>query len=266
MSAGDAQERGDLAEQLLPVAANLTMLVHGDGGVQDIRHVLADLTPAEKEALLVVLAGLVRVDQPLGKLLGWLDFDENGHLVAPSWEERSTLRDLAEETRDEGTGFELDGFVDEAAVCQYAAGIPVEVTPRERLAAVIKACANGLTYIDLDELHGLKRNSTATFISRTRKTFAGWGMPFPKIERPHEGQVLTDDDVREMREQYAQGGVTDLELSMQYGVTSHTAQQALSGRTHRAAGGPIRPVRANRPREATRVVWAGGQAGYAAAS
>ncbi|MGW2863339.1 hypothetical protein [Streptomyces sp. NPDC001205] len=265
MRALNTRGDGDLAEQLLPVAANLAMLVHEDGGVHDIRQALDALSAAEKEALLVVLAGLVRVDQPLGRLLGWLDFDENGRLVMPDWAERATLRDLAEEGQGEG-GLEPDGFVDEAAVQQYAAGIPVEVTPRERLAAVVKACADGWTYLELDAAHGLKPNSTAQFICRTRKVFAGWGMPFPKIERPTDGRLLTDEDVREMREAYAQGGITDLELSMQYGVTSHAAQQALSGRTHREAGGPIRPRRANRPSPATRWLWAGGRAGCAAAS
>ncbi|MEU6054282.1 hypothetical protein ABZ829_28155 [Streptomyces xanthochromogenes] len=262
MSAGDARARGDLAEQLLPVAAHLAVLVHGDGGAQDIRHVLGELTATEKEALLVVLAGLVRVDQPLGKLLEWLTFDEHGNLVVPPWEERATLRDLDDE--DQGEVWQA-GFVDEAAVRQYAAGIAVDVTPRERLEAVVLACAHGLTYLELDAKHGLRAGSTATFVSRARKTFAEWAIPFPEIKHAIAVKPLPGDVVVEMRERYARGGVTDLELAMQYEVTRQTVQRALTGQTHGDVGGPVRELR-DRPTESTRVVWARGQAGYATAS
>lgn len=92
------EQRGDLAEQMLPHAAHLAVLVHGDGGPEDVAEVLAGLDDTQKNALIVVLAGMVDPDQPVGKALGWCDFDEHGSLTVPvSWSERRSVRDLAPE-------------------------------------------------------------------------------------------------------------------------------------------------------------------------
>lgn len=90
-------ERGDLAEQLLPVAARLACIVHGDGGPRDIQQIIARLTPHERDALLVVLAGLVDPDQPAQDALGYLAWDEHGRPAHPAIPDGGTVRDLAEE-------------------------------------------------------------------------------------------------------------------------------------------------------------------------
>jgi len=79
----DAETRGDLAQRLLPVAARLACIVHGDGGQPDIHHLLTQLDPAEKDALIVVLAALVDPDRSLGDALAFVTWDEHGTPAPP---------------------------------------------------------------------------------------------------------------------------------------------------------------------------------------
>ncbi|MFJ2863720.1 hypothetical protein [Kitasatospora sp. NPDC087314] len=90
------EERGDLAQRLLPLAAGLACVVHGDGGPDEIRHALVQLDDAERDALIVVLAGLVDPNARLRDVLGYLTWDEHGHRVKPTGATR-TLRDIAED-------------------------------------------------------------------------------------------------------------------------------------------------------------------------
>ena len=77
-----ARRNGRLAERLVPVATELACLVHGDGGRDDIAAFLASVRPEHKDALLVVLAALVPVDEPVADLLAWVDFDHYGRPLA----------------------------------------------------------------------------------------------------------------------------------------------------------------------------------------
>lgn len=260
MSLMTAEERGDMVEELLPQAANLVALVHGDGGPRDIHQALARLDATQKEALLVILAALVDPDQPMSRALGWVDFDEHGRtIVPPAWEQHATLRDLVPEPELEDD----ETYVDEVAVQHYLAGKRIRVRRRERLVAIAAGVRRGMTYLDFDAMHGLKDNSTATFVSRMRKRFAESGEAFPIPERPGKGTaLLTDAQVVQIREQYAAGGVTDLELGLQYGVSRKVISSLLSGTSHPDAGGPIRPKRVNKPGKATREVWGRGQAAF----
>ncbi|MFB9558663.1 hypothetical protein [Streptomyces roseoviridis] len=249
-----AKERGDMAEAMLPTAAHLVTLVHGDGGPSDVQDVLGKLSPLQKDALLVVLAGLVNPDQPMSAALGWLDFDETGRTVVPPWGEQTRVRDLAP-----GPVLDEDDneHVDEVAVRKYAEGVRVMVTPRERLEAVRLCVARGMNYPDIDAMQGLTRGSTSTFISRTRRAYALRGEEFPELVRPHGPRGLTNEQAREIRETYALGGVTDLELAMRFGVTRNVVTHVLTGDTYTDAGGPIRPKRTqNKPGTATRKIWA----------
>lgn len=73
-----ANTRGDLAERLVPVAADLVLRVR-DEGRDSIGHLLITLTPEERWALPVVLAAMVPPDLPVGDLLAWVTWDEHGH-------------------------------------------------------------------------------------------------------------------------------------------------------------------------------------------
>ncbi|MFD5564471.1 hypothetical protein [Kitasatospora griseola] len=77
-----ATERGDLAERLVPVAAALACVVHGEGDRRDIAHILNQLDSAERDGLIVVLAGLVDPDQRVDQTLGYLTWDEYGASAA----------------------------------------------------------------------------------------------------------------------------------------------------------------------------------------
>lgn len=248
-----AKERGDMAEAMLPTAAHLVTLVHGDGGPSDVQEVLGKLSARQKDALLVVLAGLVDPDQPMSAALGWLDFDEHGSTVVPPWGERARVRDLAPEpVLDEDD----DEHVDMVAVRKYADGIRVMVNPRERLEAVVMCLARGMNYPDIDAMHGLTRGSTSTFISRTRRAYKARGEEFPELVRPDAPRTLTDAQVLRMREESAAGGVTDLELGMRYGLSRNTVGHILNGDRYTHVGGPIRPKRQNKPGAATKRIWA----------
>jgi hypothetical protein len=96
-------ERGDLADRLVPIAAGLACIVHGDGDQRDIAHVLAQLDQVERDALIVVLAGLIDPDATIADTFGYLTWDEHG-MPAPPLEKRrpsraatppKTLRDIA---------------------------------------------------------------------------------------------------------------------------------------------------------------------------
>jgi hypothetical protein len=89
-----ATERGDLAQRLLPVAAGLACIVQGDGGQQDIAHILDPLTDAERTTLIVVLAGLVDPDRSIADALAFLAWDETRTPVPPTRDKRP-LRDIA---------------------------------------------------------------------------------------------------------------------------------------------------------------------------
>lgn len=250
MSDLTAEQRGDLAEEMLPVAAHLAVLVHGEGGPEDIQDVLAGLGDAQRNALIVVLAGLVDPEQPMGKALGWLEGDEHGALMVPRWDDRTPLRDLAPDPvlEDEAA------YVDPVAVRNYLEGRPGSVSPAERLQAVVQGVRRGMTYPDFDRMHGLTVGSTSTFISRTRRAFAARGDVFPTMFPP---TALSVEQVVAMRKRYAAGGVTDLELAMTYGVNQQTVAKALSGVTHRDAGGPIRAKRGSKPTKTSRVEFNG---------
>ena len=251
-----------MAEELLPVAAHLVALVHGDGGPDDVAQVLGGLDATQRDALLVVLAGLVDPDQSMGSALGWLDYDEHGRTVVPSWGEKTRLRDLAPEPELEDD----ETFIDEAAVRRYVRGLPVAVTPRERLVAVTRCVEGGMEYPDIDAMHGLRKGSTSTFMSRTRRAFAERGEAFREPVRPDAQPLLSEKQVIDIRER-SERGQTDLEIAMSFGLTAHAVGAICRGHRYASYGGPIREPKKNKPSAKTRVVWAGGTPGpYAQAS
>lgn len=64
-------ERADLAEQMVPEACHLAVLVH-DADAEGVAGFLAALDPEHAPALLVVLAAMVPVDdRSPGELLAW---------------------------------------------------------------------------------------------------------------------------------------------------------------------------------------------------
>jgi hypothetical protein len=239
---------------MLPVAANLAVLVHGEGGPEDVQEVLDGLDEVQRTALIVVLAGMVNPDQSLSRALGWLEFDETGALTVPRWDEQRAVRDLVEE----GDMVEDPGYVDLVAVRRYLAGTRIRLTDAEFLTVLEHAAAQGVSLFELDRRQGAPRNANVDRVARMRKTYRRKGWELPAVlqagEKPAE---FTDAQVVEIREKYAKGRVTDLELSLQYGRTRKTISALLSGASYRNVGGPIRSSRGPEPKEASRVGFAG---------
>jgi hypothetical protein len=99
MTALTPEERGALAERLLPVAARLACVVHGDGDHHDITHHTQRLDRAELVALIVVLAGLVDPEQRVSDALGYVTWDEHGRPAPAADAGTGTIRGLAAQIR-----------------------------------------------------------------------------------------------------------------------------------------------------------------------
>lgn len=246
MSTLSAQQRGDLAEQMLPVAAHLAVLVHGDGGPEDVREVLEGLDETAKSALIVVLAGLVDPEQPVGKALGWLDFNEHGALTVPSWSERSSVRDLAPEPTEDTD----DDYVDPIAVLRFVQGVRVEgLTDAEFLTGVQQCVARGKTLGDLNAMQGWPRKTAENWVNRLRKQYQRSGRVFPSLAQP-TARTFTEAEVVSIRERSA-GGAADQDIAMSYGVTRETVRAICRGQRYPQYGGPVRATRSH-PAQASR--------------
>ncbi|MCX4885934.1 hypothetical protein [Streptomyces sp. NBC_00847] len=237
MSAMTVEQRGDLAETMLPVAANLAVLVHGDGGPEDVAQVLAGLDETQKNALIVVLAGLVDPEQPVGKALGWLDFNEHGCVVVPSWSEEASVRDLAPEVEVETD----DEYVDQNAVDRFIKGFRVEVTDADFLAAVQQCVALEMTLADVDRLRRWPAKTAEKWVNRIRKRYQRSGRVFPSLAPP-TARVFTEQEVIAMRERAAEGA-TDLEIAMSFDTFANTVGAIVRGVRYRQFGGPLRKAR-----------------------
>jgi len=248
MNALNAEQRGDLAEQMLPTAAHLSVLVHGDGGPEDVREVLESLDETQKNALIVVLAGLVDPEQPVGKALGWMGFDEHGRTVVPaSWSQSGSVRDLAPET-DEPLE---DDYVDEVTVTRFVRGFAVgEVTDADFLAAVKECAALGMALSDVDRLRRWPRKTAENWVNRLKKRHQRAGRAFPDLGLS-KTPAFAEDVVVRIRER-SEDGASDVELSLAYDVSRETIRAIVTGKRYADFGGPIRQARSARSLKASR--------------
>lgn len=246
MSTLTVEQRGDLAEAMLPVAANLAVLVHGDGGPEDIAEALAGLDETQKNALIVVLAGMVDPEQPVGKGLSWTAVTRNGALPMPAWLEQRPLREHAPDTVEE-----LDeDFVDEVAVTKFVRGFPVQVSDAEFLAAVKQCIARDMTLADVDRLRGWRSKTAEKWVNKLRKQYQRSGREFPSLARPSV-RVFSEAEVVAIRERSA-GGASDRDIAMSYVSTRETIRSICRGERYAQYGGPIRTARSLQPSAASR--------------
>ncbi|MFE6412611.1 hypothetical protein ACFVOR_37390 [Streptomyces sp. NPDC057837] len=247
MSTLSPEQRGDLAEQMLPVAAHLAVLVHGDGGPQDVAEVLEGLDDTQRNALIVVLAGLVDPEQPVGKALGWLDFNEHGSLTVPSWSEERSVRDLAPELAVDAD----DDYVDQVAVLRFVQGARVDgLTDAEFLAGVQQCVVRGRTLAEIDVLQGWPRRTTENWVNRLRKKYGRSGRAFPSLAQP-ASRPFSEAEVVAIRERAA-GDASDRDIAMSYGVTRETIRAIVTGKRYPNFGGPIRKARKTQSVKASR--------------
>lgn len=247
MSTLSPEQRGDLAEQMLPMAAHLAVLVHGDGGPEDVAEALAGLDDTQKNALIVVLAGLVDPEQPVGKALGWLDFNEHGSLTVPaSWSEERSVRDLAPEPDEELD----DDYVDQVAVAKFVKGFRVDVTDADFLAAVQQCAALGMTCPDIDNLQHWPHKTTENWLNRLKKRHQRSGRKFPDLGFA-KGRVFTEEEVVSIR-QRSVAGATDVVLGVEFDVNRETIRSIVRGQRYAQYGGPIRKTRSKESLKASR--------------
>lgn len=149
-----------------------------------------------------------------------------------------TYRELTGETEREKEIASED--VDKELIGAYLRGDWVKVTDEQRLAAIAEGVLRGMSYLDIDRVQSQAPNTTAQFVSRTRKRYGRAGQPFPAALSKSNRLTLTNEQVIEIREAYAVGDVRDMDLAVKYGVSRNVISHLVSGRNYKHVGGPIR--------------------------
>lgn len=268
-------EREDLAEALVPAAAELVCLVHGDGGRQDVQALVDRLDETQRAALLVVLAGMVDPDRPLRLAAGWADAPSGlatsvgpGDRVVRQAEavvtsgategDNRTVREVGEVqvavSGLERVSQEMGGeFLDEIAVIAYLSGRRVRMSDVERLEAIrIGVEQQGMQLSDFDRMHGLGTGTTATWLCRMRKRMSALGRPFPESLKGGTVSVLrgsfSEAEIIAIREAVA-GGASQAAVAREFGSTRRTVARIASGEAYPEVGGPITPTGSGRGRK-----------------
>jgi hypothetical protein len=231
-----SEQRQHLAQMMLPKAANLAVLVHGEGGPEDIAEILAGLDETQKNALIVVLAGMVDLERPVGKGLNWVAVTKNAALPVDAWMEQRPLREHAP-VDDEGIE---DDFVDWAAVDRFMKGFRVDLTDADFLAAVQECVGLGMSLGDVDRLRRWPAKTAENWVNRLRKRYRRHDRQFPNLASAT--REFTEAEVVEIRERSARG-MTDLSIGMSFDCSPKAVAAICRGRRYAKFGGPIRGAR-----------------------
>jgi DNA-binding NarL/FixJ family response regulator len=132
-----------------------------------------------------------------------------------------------EEPEDPGNDLEL-----------WVTGSDVWLPREQKVEAIALAVGKGMSYLDIDRERNLKEGTTASYVSRQRRQYEREGKEFP-LKAPARC-TFTAEQIVEIRELFAAGGVTAPQLAMKYGIPRNTMNHILSGRNYRNAGGPLR--------------------------
>jgi hypothetical protein len=239
MSSLSAEQRADLAERMLPIAANLAVLVHGEGGPEDVAEALAGLDDTEKNALIVVLAGLVDPDRPVGKSLSWTNVTQHAALPVGSWMAQRSLRDHVPDTDSDLVPD--DEYVDQAAVTKFVKGFHIDVSDPEFIVAVQRCAALGMNLVDVDALRRWPKKTAENRVNRIKKRYQRSGRPFPDLGLP-KPRTFTPAEVVDIRRR-SHTGTSDIVLAFDFDVTRETIRAIVTGQRHANYGGPIRSER-----------------------
>lgn len=153
----------------------------------------------------------------------------------------------AEPGRDALAGVWAD---DAGEINDYLAGGLVRLTHEQQLAAIAEGLRRKMTYLDIDRVQRQSPNTTAQFVSRMRKKYLEQGLVFPVV--PRSQGLLTAEQVLEIRQRYAKGGVTHEDLGLRYGVTRKVIGSVISGLTYKHVGGPLSKGRGKSSEKASR--------------
>lgn len=226
--------------------------------------------PMRKPPSAVELRGGTAKDRAYARSQDILEWREAGMTVKAIAAElrmgRETVADVLKaftDLTDNVTGDD-ESQLDPRVLADYLAGYDTVLPVDMQVLAVAEAVRQGMTYPDIDKARGLTKGYTATFVSRQRKKYEREGREFPvKAGSPRS---LSDADVREMRERYARGGVTDMALALEHGVPRNVVSSALSGRNYKNAGGPIRSAGKTEESKHASREWGSGHAANSRAS
>lgn len=90
----------------------------------------------------------------------------------------------------------------------------------------------------------VRTRNTTHVGSRVRgELWARYTPGVPADNSPERRRILTDAQIRAMRETYAAGEASTTELARRYGVSQAFAHMVVSGQRRAAAGGPIHQAR-----------------------
>lgn len=174
MSTLNAEQRGDMAEALIPEAAALVVDVHE--GTQDlIAERLHAMDRHQLEGLAVVLAALVDPDQKLQESLKWVTFDEHGNRLPSAGKSiRSVRQAVLQGTLSRAAG------VDEVAVERALRGDrTVVLSTPERRHAVDVGIRRGMGYTLVAEALGMDRETVKQSWERCKVRARAEGRPVP---------------------------------------------------------------------------------------
>lgn len=213
--------------------------------LQLARRLAGEKVPDRKPPSAVELRGGTAKERAYGRAQDILEWREAGMTVKEIAAELRMGRETVKDVLSAFTGLTQDddareepGELDPRVLEDFLSG-PDTVLPIDmQILALADAVKRGMNYPDIDKARQVTKGYTATFVCRHRKRYEREGREFPvKAVSP---RVLKDEDVLAMRIRYAEGGVTDLSLSMQYGVPRNVVSNALNGRNYKHVGGPIR--------------------------
>lgn len=199
--------------------------------------------PMRKPPSAVELRGGTAKERAYGRAQDILEWREAGMTVKAIAAElkmgRETVHDVLQAFSDlTQNDSEDEGELDPRVLVDFLSG-PDTVLPIDmQVLAIADAVKRGMSYPDIDTSRKVTKGYTATFVSRQRKRYEREGREFPV--RAASPRVLRDEDVLAMRLKYAEGGITDMELGLKYGVPRNVVSHALSGRNYKHVGGPIR--------------------------
>ncbi|OPC84158.1 hypothetical protein B4N89_27415 [Embleya scabrispora] len=159
-------------ESLIPLAARLIVLVHGEGGRSDIGEFLAGLSDDERWALLVVLAAMVNPDRSLGAALGWVAWDERGDPGALGLADTRTIRDVAPDVEAEPSCGEL---IDSEVLRRALVGEFVDASDSEKRAVIEAAVREGVEPVVVSRGLGLGLKCVQKQIERARVRLTNGG-------------------------------------------------------------------------------------------
>ncbi|MFB7867428.1 hypothetical protein [Streptomyces sp. NPDC056069] len=168
-----AEERGDMAQAMVPEAAGLIVDVH-EGSAEDIRSRLQGLTRHELEALAVVVAALADPDRSLPDALAWVNFDEYGDHLAPTKRVQRSVRDAVRNPAKRGHGIDIVA-VNRALV----PGETVWLSRDERRMAVEVGIRRGMSYEDVAEQLGMELEAVKKAWVRAKERALAEGRPLP---------------------------------------------------------------------------------------